>query len=185
MKQRRRIYYSAAQRAEIWDRWQAGESMSSIGRRFDRESSSVFSVLSPTGGIRPPDRQAGGSGAQSWRARGDIARAQHPTARCVRSPGRWVGRRPRSAARFCATAGRNGIGRHAPIRRPGIGPCAPSAASWLADRLWPGQYRPSCSGTGRPSRSPAGSSAPGPGSRTIRCRTKPSIAACSSRPEGC
>jgi len=29
MKQRRRIYYSAAQRAEIWDRWQASESMSS------------------------------------------------------------------------------------------------------------------------------------------------------------
>jgi IS30 family transposase len=59
MKQRRRIYYSAAQRAEIWDRWQAGESMSSIGRRFDRESSSVFSVLSLTGGIRPPDRRRG------------------------------------------------------------------------------------------------------------------------------
>ena len=57
MKQRRRIYYSAAQRSEIWDRWQAGESMSSIGRRFDRESSSVFSVISPTGGIRPPVRQ--------------------------------------------------------------------------------------------------------------------------------
>jgi hypothetical protein len=56
MKQRRRIYYSAAQRSEIWDRWQAGEPMSSIGRRFDRESSSVFSVISPTGGIRPPDR---------------------------------------------------------------------------------------------------------------------------------
>src|SRR6516164_5709774 len=36
MKQRRRIYYSAVQRSEIWDRWQAGESMSSIGRRFDR-----------------------------------------------------------------------------------------------------------------------------------------------------
>ena len=53
MKQRRRIYYSAAQRSEIWDRWQAGEPMSSIGRRFDRESSSVFSVISPTGGIRP------------------------------------------------------------------------------------------------------------------------------------
>jgi IS30 family transposase len=57
MKQRRRIYYSAAQRAEIWDRWQAGESMSSIGRRFDRESSSVFSVISPTGGIRPACRR--------------------------------------------------------------------------------------------------------------------------------
>jgi IS30 family transposase len=57
MKQRRRIYYSAAQRSEIWDRWQAGESMSSIGRRFDRESSSVFSVISPTGGIRPAARR--------------------------------------------------------------------------------------------------------------------------------
>jgi IS30 family transposase len=57
MKQRKRIYYSAAQRAEIWDRWRRGESMSSIGRRFDRESSSVFSVLSPSGGIRPPERR--------------------------------------------------------------------------------------------------------------------------------
>ena len=51
MKQRRRIYYSAVQRSEIWNRWQAGEPMSSIERRFDRESSSVFSVISPTGGF--------------------------------------------------------------------------------------------------------------------------------------
>ena len=57
MKQRRRIYYSASQRAEIWDRWQRGESMSSIGRGFERASSSIFSVLSPSGGIRPPDRK--------------------------------------------------------------------------------------------------------------------------------
>ena len=57
MKYRRRIYYSSTQRAEIWDRWQRGESMSSIGRAFDRQSSSVFSVISPTGGIRPPDRR--------------------------------------------------------------------------------------------------------------------------------
>jgi len=60
MKQRRRIYYSAAQRSEIWDRWQAGEPMSSIGRRFDRESSSVFSVISPTVAASryPAQRQA-------------------------------------------------------------------------------------------------------------------------------
>jgi len=57
MKYRRRIYYSAEQRAEIWDRWQRGESMSSIGRAFERQSSSAFSVISPTGGIRPPDRK--------------------------------------------------------------------------------------------------------------------------------
>ena len=59
MKYRRRIYYSSEQRAEIWDRWQRGESMRSIGRLFDRQSSSVFSVISPTGGIRPADRKRG------------------------------------------------------------------------------------------------------------------------------
>jgi IS30 family transposase len=59
MKYRRRIYYSSEQRAEIWDRWQRGESMRSIGRLFDRQSSSVFSVISPTGGIRPADRRRG------------------------------------------------------------------------------------------------------------------------------
>lgn len=31
--------------------------MNSIGRLFDRKSSSVFSVISLTGGIRPPDRK--------------------------------------------------------------------------------------------------------------------------------
>ena len=80
MKYRRRIYYSAAQRAEIWDCWKAGESMSSIGRRFDRESSSVFSVLSPTGGIRPPlsvaapDRSGAGSIAVHGQPRGSAQR---------------------------------------------------------------------------------------------------------------
>ena len=57
MAYRTRIYFNAAQRAEIWDRWQRGESMSSIGRLFDRESSSIFPTLSRTGGIRPPERK--------------------------------------------------------------------------------------------------------------------------------
>ena len=57
MKQRRRIYYSSAQRAEIWDRWKRGETMNAIGRVFDRGHSSIYSVLEPTGGIRPPVRK--------------------------------------------------------------------------------------------------------------------------------
>jgi len=57
MKQRRRIYYSEAQRAEIWDRWKRGESQNAIGRSFDRASSSIFTVLAPTGGIRPAPRK--------------------------------------------------------------------------------------------------------------------------------
>ena len=57
MKQRRRIYFTAKQKNEIWDRWQRGESMSSIGRGFERDSSSIYLLLSRTGGIRPPDRE--------------------------------------------------------------------------------------------------------------------------------
>jgi len=56
MKYRRRIYYSSKQKNEMWDRWQRGESLKSIGRAFNRGSSSVYSVLSRHGGIRPPTR---------------------------------------------------------------------------------------------------------------------------------
>ena len=57
MVYRTRINYTAAQKADIWDRWQRGESLNSIGRLFDRPSSSIFNMLAPTGGIRPPPRQ--------------------------------------------------------------------------------------------------------------------------------
>ena len=57
MVYRTRIKYTAAQRADIWDRWQRGESLNSIGRLFDRPSSSLFNMLAPTGGIRPPPRR--------------------------------------------------------------------------------------------------------------------------------
>ena len=57
MSYRSRIYFTSEQKSEIWDRWQRGESMSSIGRSFDRESSSIYPLLSRTGGIRPADRR--------------------------------------------------------------------------------------------------------------------------------
>ncbi|CUH46538.1 IS30 family transposase [Ruegeria atlantica] len=57
MAYRRRIYFTEKQKAEIWDRWQCGESMSSIGRLFDRGSSSIYPLLARTGGIRPPERR--------------------------------------------------------------------------------------------------------------------------------
>ena len=56
MKYRTRTFYTDQQKSEMWDRWQRGESLSSIGRRFDRASSSIFPHLALTGGIRPPAR---------------------------------------------------------------------------------------------------------------------------------
>ena len=97
MKYRRRIYYSAAQRAEIWDRWQRGESMSSIGRVFDRQSSSMFSVISPTGGIRPPDRTRN-KRALVLGEREEISRGLS-TGRSLRSIAFQLGRAPSTISR--------------------------------------------------------------------------------------
>ena len=57
MKQRRRIYYTEAQKALMWDRWQKGDSMHVIARLFDRGHSSIQGVLAQTGGVRPPRRR--------------------------------------------------------------------------------------------------------------------------------
>ncbi len=57
MTYRTRIKYTAKQKSEMWERWQRGESLKSIGRIFDRPSSSIFGQLAPSGGIRPPPRK--------------------------------------------------------------------------------------------------------------------------------
>jgi IS30 family transposase len=56
MKYRTRIYYSEAQKALMWERWQKGESLNEIGRLFDRHHSSIQRILSEAGGIRPAPR---------------------------------------------------------------------------------------------------------------------------------
>ena len=56
MKRRPRIYYSASQRAVIWDRWQKGETLHQIAKSFDRYHSSIRGMLAESGGIRPVER---------------------------------------------------------------------------------------------------------------------------------
>ena len=57
MKQRKRIYYTAAQRTLIWDRYQRGDNAHDIARLFDRYHSSILGIIHKTGGFRPPDRE--------------------------------------------------------------------------------------------------------------------------------
>ena len=57
MKRRARIHYTEADKALMWDRWQAGESLGSIARLFDRYHPSIERILAKTGGIRPPRRR--------------------------------------------------------------------------------------------------------------------------------
>jgi hypothetical protein len=46
--------YVEAYKLLMWDRWQSGESLHSIGRRFGRTHASIQNILSQTGGIRLP-----------------------------------------------------------------------------------------------------------------------------------
>lgn len=56
MKQRTRIYYSAEQRALMWDRWAKGDTLHAIARLFDRGHSSIAFQFEAAGGIRPATR---------------------------------------------------------------------------------------------------------------------------------
>lgn len=57
MKQRPRIYYTEAQKALMWDRWQKGDSLETIAQLFERGHSSVQRILQEAGGIRPAQRR--------------------------------------------------------------------------------------------------------------------------------
>jgi IS30 family transposase len=57
MKYPTRIYYTEADKSLMWDRWQKGESLNSIGRHFGRSHSSIQNIFSRTGGIRPLQRK--------------------------------------------------------------------------------------------------------------------------------
>ncbi len=57
MGQRYRYGLTAAQKTELWDRYQRGESLSAIGRVLGKPSSSIYGQLAPHGGIRPASRR--------------------------------------------------------------------------------------------------------------------------------
>lgn len=52
----RRVGLTAAQSAELWERWKKGEGLKSIGRVFGKPSSCIFAHIRPSGGIKPPKK---------------------------------------------------------------------------------------------------------------------------------
>ena len=97
MTYRTRIYYSDTQKAQMWDRWQRGESLKSIGRLFDRGSNSIYGVLSVTGGIRPPPRKRS-SFALTLSEREEISRGV-ALGHSLRSIAAGIGRAPSTISR--------------------------------------------------------------------------------------
>jgi IS30 family transposase len=107
MKQKPRIYYTEAQKALMWDRWQKGDSMNAIARLFDRGHASVQGILAETGGIRPAPRSRSRL-SLTLAEREEISRglvADHS----VRSIAASLGRAPSTISR---EVNRNGGRRH-------------------------------------------------------------------------
>ena len=48
---------SAAQKADLWQRWKQGQSLSEIGRALGKHAGSIHGVLSSNGGFSPPVRK--------------------------------------------------------------------------------------------------------------------------------
>jgi transposase, IS30 family len=57
MKYRTRTFYTETQKALMWERWREGETLHAIAQLFDRNHTSVQTILARTGGIRPPSRR--------------------------------------------------------------------------------------------------------------------------------
>ena len=97
MVRRFRRGFTASERTEMWDRWQRGESLKSIGRAFGKESSSIHFQLSPHGGIRPAPRRRSRL-ALTLIERETISRGL-AAERSARSMSRLLGRAPSTVSR--------------------------------------------------------------------------------------
>src|SRR6202171_3850758 len=97
MKQRPRIYYSASQRALIWERWRKGETLHQIARVFDRYHSSIQGILAESGGIRPTERHRARS-ALSLIEREEISRGI-VAGKSIRAIAAALGRAPSTISR--------------------------------------------------------------------------------------
>jgi len=97
MDQRFRRGFTAAEKTELWDRWQRGESLKAIGRAFGKPSSSIYVQVAPHGGIRPSPRRRSRL-ALTVLEREEISRgiATHQSAR---SMARLLGRSPSTVSR--------------------------------------------------------------------------------------
>jgi len=106
MNYRTRTYYTATQKALMWERWKDGWMLQQIGKLFDRPHTSVQKILSKTGGIRPPERRRCAT-ALTLLEREEISRALM-AGQSMRLIAAQLGRAPSTISR---EIGRNG-GQH-------------------------------------------------------------------------
>jgi len=181
MEPRWRIYYTEAQKALMWDRWQKGESLHAIARLFGRHHTSIREVLARNGGIRPAPRR------RSCRAltlveREEISRSV-AAGHTIRSMALSLRRAPSTiSCELMRNGAGKAIGRARPIRPLGRERAVPSAVNWRRTEPWRAWWPRSSSSSGRPSRLPAGSSTGCRTTSATKCHLRRSTAVSLSKP---
>ena len=97
MGRRARIRYTESQRALMWERWRAGDSLQQIAQLFDRHHPSIQAILRKTGGIQPPERRRSRL-ALSLAEREEISRAV-VAGQSIRAIAAGMGRAPSTVSR--------------------------------------------------------------------------------------
>ena len=148
MKQRPRIYYTANQRALIWERWRKGETLHQIARLFDRYHSSIQRIVAESGGIRPTERRRSRL-ALTLIEREEISRdvVAGKSMRVIAAT--LAGRRLRSVARSDAMMAGKAIGPARRIRRRGIEAVARRSVNLCRIERWPTSWHISFASSGR------------------------------------
>lgn len=97
MVRRRRPWLNAAQQAEIWRRWRAGESLRAIGRALDWRTPCIFRFVARAGGRAPGPRRRSRL-ALTAHEREEISRGL-ASGDSLRMIGRHLGRAPSTISR--------------------------------------------------------------------------------------
>ena len=93
----RRTRVTAAESAELWERWKRGEGLHAIGQALGRGHTSIAAHIRPSGGIRPPLRRRSRL-ALTMAEREEISRGI-VAGRSVRAIARVLGRSPSTVSR--------------------------------------------------------------------------------------
>lgn len=91
-------WWTAAERVEMWRRYKAGESHTSIGLALGRSSGCIFAQIAPCGGIAPRHQRSRSVRVLSLAEREEISRGLAADA-SIRSIARAMGRAPSTVSR--------------------------------------------------------------------------------------
>ena len=136
-------WLSAAEQAEIWDRYEAGQYMRPIARAIGRSSGAVRDLIAKTGGVRPLAPTEWSDARLSLVEREEISRGIAGGESLRHIARRWAGHPRRSRGGGGQRWATSPIGPVTPTPSLAWGPAARRLPSWPPVRGSGGWWRPS------------------------------------------